>query len=227
MNIQYNKKKEEMRDDPVVSAFVKAKEYVTKNATVVLTVLVVVAMVAVGYGAYNSMKRSSIARAQEAFGNAMVAYTSGNKQKAVDAFSTIAENYGNSPQGGYAAYLLGTILVEEQRYDEATRWLEMAGSRLGTDNVVKGLAFEELGTIYERTGDLAKASEYLTKSLSLNAVDYRWPSIRWKLALLHQKQGNSQNVEELCQTILGDTTAVAYKDKAENLLTELRMRKNM
>ncbi len=216
-----------MREDPVISGFAKARKFITENTTIVVAALVVVVVAAAGFSAYNSMKRKAVAKAQESFGNAMVAYTGGNKQKAVEALSQVSENYGNTPHGAYAAYLLGTILVEEKRHDEAQRWFEMASSRARDGNVVKGLALEELGTVFERAGNLEKATESLRKALELEVVEYRWPAIRWKLALINQKQGNEKEAQEICQALVNDTLAVAYKDKAENLLTEIRVQQSM
>lgn len=227
MNIQYSKQKQELRRDPVMESLLKANEFLFAKSNAVLAVGVAALVALGGYTAYQSMKRMSIAKAQESFGKALVVYAANDAQKATEALALVVENHGNSPQAAYSALLLGSIYMREQRYDEAAKWYEAARSKAGSGNLVRGSALEALGTCAEWQGDNDKAVGYLSQALKDESVKYRWPSIRWKLALISKGQGKADVAERMCQEIVSDTLAADLKGDAENLLAEIRAQRAM
>ena len=88
MNIKYSQKKQELREDPVLEFFFKTKEYAVKNANMLIGIGIVL-VIAVGfYFVYSQMKHSTMQKAEDAFGQAMIDYNNDAIDKAVEEFRT-------------------------------------------------------------------------------------------------------------------------------------------
>jgi tetratricopeptide (TPR) repeat protein len=222
MNITYSKKKQEIRHDAFMESIVDAKTWFTKNATTVATVSLAVVFVLVVAGVYLAIRHSSLAKAEDGFGKAMAAYASGDMNKAIELFSTVADNNKSAPHGAYSAYLIGTIYLSQDKYDQAIEWLKQVPSRRDA-GFVAGAALEALATAYEGKGDMANALLYNQKALSDKRVSYRHGAIRWKMALLNDQLKQYDKVQAQCQNIISDTLAAEYHSRARQLLAEVRL----
>ena len=233
MDIQYSKKKQEMRSDPVMEFIIRAKDFFVGQGNVMMGVAVGVLLVLGGVMIYNSVRKSSVHKAQEAFGKALIAYeaTSSNApggvetlDKAVDAFKTVVDNNKNSPQAIYSGYILGHIFLRQQRYDESITWFNAALSNSAQTGFVGASALEGLASCYEAKGNLQEALKFLKKAAYDDRLKYRGPELAWKAALISKELKSFQEAKDFCQKIIADTvsSAAAYRQKAENLLTEIR-----
>lgn len=221
MNIRFSQKKHEIREDPVIEFFFKAKEFALKNVNILIGVAIV-AVFAVGfYLIYSQMQSSGISKAEELFGQAVIQYNNRNVEKAVESLRIVADNHRSTPQGGMSALMLGGIFLSMGRNDESAKWFELAAAHGGEPAFVAGEAQEGLASCYEAKGDYSKAIECLEKALRDNQVTYRHNAMRWRMALLNQKIKNSGRAASLCREILSDTAATDYRQRAENLLAEL------
>ncbi len=204
-----------MRDDPVLDGLLKTKEFVKKNNNTVigtLTAVVVVVGVVLGTSYY---QKSRSKNAREAFGKAMVAYTSQKSVDAIDQFRLVAENYRGSVPGTMGAYMLGSILYQQGRYDEAITWYEAANK--GKDaGFINAQAYEGLAACYEIKADTAAAIRNLEKALADDKINYRHNAIRWKIALL-TRETDTMRSKKMCEEIIADTLAQEYRQNAEYL----------
>ncbi len=217
MNIKYNKKKQEMREDPVISAFVKAKELLTKNSTTVIGVLVVLLFILGGLFVFNRAKETSIREAQELFGMAMIQYNGNNIDEAIQSFGDAANGYSHTPQGSMSAFMLGNIYYSQKNYDEAVKWFGMAVSNRGSTGFVGAQALVGLAVAYEALGETTMAINTYQKALRDNRIAFKHPSVRWKLALLARSEDPGL-AGEMCRKIIADSSAVFYHQHAQNLL---------
>ncbi|MBD3316366.1 MAG: tetratricopeptide repeat protein [Chitinivibrionales bacterium] len=223
MEIKRSKKKQEKKQeqgaDPVLEGIIKAKEYATENSNRLIAVVAVVVLVIGGIYGYSHIKKQNLRAAQEAFGSAMIHYNAQDTAKAIDALALVAENHSGSPQAGYAAYLLGDMHLADAKYDQAITWLEVATKRENA-GLVSGEALELLAVAHEAKGDVKKAEQYYRRALEDRSISYRYPAIRWKLALLLFRNGIPDEAKQYCEQLVQDTTAGEYRQKAENLLAE-------
>jgi tetratricopeptide (TPR) repeat protein len=113
------------------------------------------------------------------------------------------------------------MLLERGRYDEAIAWLEMVAKEERKGGVVSGAALEGLSAAYEGKGDYERALEYVRKALEDKRMAYRYPALRWKMALLCAETKQFGRAESLCRDIVADTLAATYHQKARNLLVEI------
>ena len=221
LNIKYSKQKQEMRDDPVLDLVFKAKSFIVKNLNGMIGVVVVVVFAFGFLAIYSQMRKASLEKAEEAFGSAMIEYNNKNIEKAIEGFRMIADNHRNLPQGAQSAYMLGSISLTLNRYDEAIQWfnaIPLNDKKLG---FISGEALEGLAGSYESKGDIPKALEYLDKAIKNDQIKYRHNAIRWKMALLYQKTSKNALSEALCKEMLSDTTIGDMRQSVENLLATL------
>lgn len=221
MNIEYSKKKQELRQDPILDSMVEAKEFVKKNARQITIALVSVVVVVAGVLAFTQVRAAAAAKADEAFGKALATYQGGDLQKAVTELGDVANEFKGTPQASYAAYVLGTALVGEERFDEAIEWFTVASKGGTSSGFVPAAAVEGLSIAHEGKGDVAKAIELGRKALADSRLAYRHSQIRWRLALLSRQQNDGGSARKLCSEIVSDTSATLYHQRAKNLLAEL------
>ena len=232
MEIKYSKKKQEMRKDPVYEFIMRAKDAFVAQSNFVMGATVAVVLVLGGVLIYNSVKKSGYQKAQEAFGKALIAYESGassaggeNLYKAVETFKAVVDNNKGTPQAIYSAFILGHVFLRQQRYDEAITWFNAALSKNPHTGFVGAGAYEGLADCYEAKGNLDEALNYLKKALNDQRNRYRAPVLEWKMALISKDLRKFEDAKGMCQKLLSDTasSATGYKQKAENLLTQIRV----
>ncbi|MFP4162698.1 MAG: tetratricopeptide repeat protein [Chitinispirillaceae bacterium] len=224
MNIQQHKKKQEINKDPVLERIIKTKEYISKNSTAVIISVVAVIVVAVGAVLYYNAKESSIRNAQEIFGTAMIDYNANDLDKALKAFTEVANQYSKTPHGVMSAFMIGSIYMQQQNFDQAIDWFETAVQDRQMAGFVGAQALEGLAAAYEAKGDVSMAMDYLNKALADEKLRYRHPAVRWKLALLNQ-ESNVELAEKMCEELISDTLATAYHQRAKNLIAVLNVAK--
>ncbi|MCU0608252.1 MAG: tetratricopeptide repeat protein [Chitinispirillaceae bacterium] len=220
MNIKFSKQKQELREDPVLEFFFSVKAWVSKYRQVMTVLGVVVLLCLGGFMLHVQTQRSGLEKAVEAFGNAMVEFNN-NNEKAVGDFKIVAEQYRKTPQGAMSAHMLGSIYFNQGSYDEAIQWFQKVSTSEKELGFIVGEALEGIAGCYEAKNDLPRALEYLEKALKDDAITYRHPAIRWKMALFNQKINNVARTLMLCRDILSDTTAAEFRQKAENLQAAL------
>jgi tetratricopeptide (TPR) repeat protein len=233
VEIKYSKKKQEMRKDPVFDFIMRAKDFCVAQSNFIMGLSVAVVLVVGVILIYSAIKKSGNEKAQEAFGKAMLYYENGNSAgnggenlfKAVEAFKSVADNNKNSPQAIYSAYILGHIFLRQQRYDEAITWFNAAISKNKSNGFVGASALEGLAACYEAKGNVEESINYLKKALSDDRLEYRSPALEWKIALMSRDIKKFDMAGTMCRQIIADTTysASEYRQKAQNLLTEIQI----
>jgi tetratricopeptide (TPR) repeat protein len=222
LNIQYSKKKEEMRRDPIMDWLISTKASIAGNLKQLAIGggVVVAAIAVVMVVSYMMNKKRSAA--QDVYGKAMIALQKNNTDEAVGFFTDITDKFGSTPHAGYSAFMLGGIYYKQNKYDDAIKWFEIAAAKKKNTAFVPGGALEELAACYEAKGDLTQAQDYLKKALANPESAFRYPSIRWKLALLAVESKKVDDARSYCQNIIADSLAGEFRQKADLLLVELQ-----
>jgi tetratricopeptide (TPR) repeat protein len=223
LEIKYSKKKQEIRKDPFMDFLAHAKEFAEGKSNSLLAAGIVVCLLLAGFGVYNYLKKSGETQAREAFGKAMVAYTCGDEKNAFEAFKTVIDNSKNSPQAVYSAYILGNMLLRQEKLDEAITWFKTAVSANPHTGFVGADAWEGMAACYDAKGDREEALNCLKKALADPRIRYRYPSLSWKAALISKDLGRIDDAKSYCRKIVSDTIsqAAAYRQKAENFIVEV------
>jgi tetratricopeptide (TPR) repeat protein len=221
VDIKYGGKKSDLKRDPLLEWLVEAKKSLSENSRTIGFVVGGAAAVVLVFLLFTQMRSSAVRHAQEAFGKAMTTYTGGMADKALEEFTAVANEHKGTPHAVYSAYIVGNMLLERGRYDEAIAWLELASKEERRGGLVSSAALEGLSAAYEGKGDYEQALEYIRKALADKRMAYRYPALRWKMALLCAETKQYGQVESLCREIVADTLAAGYHQKARNLLVEV------
>lgn len=223
MNIKQNKHKQELREDPVMDWILSTKDSVQKNSSKFIGAAIVIVLL---FGAGITMKQLNESKQKKVlniFGNAMIAYQDKNYDKAIEMFSETVSKYGATPQAIYGSYMIGTIFYEQKKYQEAIDWFKKAVTRKNSSQFVSGQALEGLSSCYEILGQNDQAVKYLEDALKDERIKYRHNAIKWKIALLCSTK-DVNRAKTLCNEIIADTSAVDYRQKAENLLVTFEVK---
>ncbi len=221
MNIKYSKKKEELRKDPVLESIEKSRIFIKEKGNRIITSIVIIVIIFIGFQIVTYVKETSLSKAQDDFGRAMIVYTEGDVTKAIEAFNLVIENHKKTPHAAYSAYMIGYISLLKENYDGAIDYFEKVLSNKKDIGFIQGQSLEGLATCYEAKGDLNKSLHYFEKAINNKTVAYRYPTIKWKMALINKKLGNDDKVFHYCNEIISDTLAMDLKKKAENLLATM------
>ena len=219
MDIQ-KKKISEPQQDPIIEAIVKAKNFMSKNGTAII-ICCTAALVIIGGGLiYGNMKTSSTKKAQEIFGIGIMDYADEQFDNALSSFSNVANNFRHTPLAAMSAFMMGSIYLQQNDHDQAITWFETAVNSRGESGFVKAQAYEGLAAAYEEKGDAANAIRYLERVLRDRNAGHRHAAVRFRLALLNKN--NPGAASAFCKELIADTSAVAYHQKAENLLAAIK-----
>ena len=222
MEIKYSKKKEEIRRDPVLEFIAKAKNYLLAKSNTIMWIVIAACIVTGGVGIYFYTTKAKIKHAQEDFGRAMIAYNSGNESQALDAFKSVYENNKNTPHATYSAYIVGSILLRKDKFDEAINWFTNAATGKKCE-FVNAAAYEGIAACYDAKEMPEEALKNIKNAVSDPKYRYRYPSLYWKAAIICKNIGKIEDAKKFCKNIVADTVAQAeyYKQKAENMLAQL------
>ncbi|MBN1307441.1 MAG: tetratricopeptide repeat protein [Chitinispirillaceae bacterium] len=219
MQIKYSKQKQELREDPVLDGLLKTKEFIRKNGNRIVGSLSVIVLAVAIIMVFNYFQKSRAKNAGESFGKAMVAYSEDRWDDAVDQFRIVTENYRRSVPATMSAYMLGSILYQQGRYDEAITWYE-AVQKGASAGFINAQAYEGLAACYEIKADTVAAVKNLEMVLSDDRVRHRHNAARWKIALL-TRTSDFMRAKKLCDEIIADSTAQEYRQNAEFLKATL------
>lgn len=221
MKIKYNKKKEELRKDPVLESIEKAQKFLTEQGTKVFIGLLIAAVLFIGFKSITYFQNRQLVKAQEAFGKATIHYQAKNQEQAREAFDQVLENFANTPLAAYSAYMLGHMYLTDKKYDQAIAYYERALASKKSKGFTRGETLEALATCYEGKDDLAKALEFLVDACKDKNITYRYPALYWKIALINKKLGKREEVLYYCNKIVNDTLALNFQKKAKNLIATM------
>lgn len=210
-------KSEDLGTDPVMEFLENAKIAIENNKNTILSVAVAIAIAMAGYSGFSYMKNKKLETAREAFGSASSLAITNQPDKAIEALTSVMDEFPGTVFETYSSFMIGNLLLQKEKYDEAEEFLQKSSKAGNSVSFVKGESLEALGTCREAVGDDQGAIEYYGKALKEESAKHRYPSIKWKLALLEKKLGNKDVALKYCDEIVSDSTAEAFKSNAENL----------
>ncbi len=141
-----------------------------------------------------------------------------NIEKALTEFQKVATQHASRPSGKIAKYYAGLSLRDLNKTNEAIATLE-ALSKDSSDYGV--LAQRALVSIYEGSGNLAKAAEVCQQlSQSKSAVVPRSETLM-QLAQLHERQNKKAEATKVYQQLVKDFPGTSTMTEAEQKLKQL------
>ena len=184
--------------------------FIERNGKTMLIILGIIIVLVGGYFSYKylyiapRMEKASAAmfEAQNQFERDSFALAL-NGNASFDGFLTIAEQYGNTPQGNLANHYAGLCYLYLGQYQEAVDAFEAydavkdnaAGNLIGAQNI--GLT----GDAYVEMGKLDEGAKYYEKAAAFSDNISTTPLYLKKAGLVNEKLGNMAKALEQYETI--------------------------
>src|ERR1700683_2363646 len=170
--------RKELKQDRIHDAIEHGAEAVYSHKQVALVVILVVGVIAAGYGVWSVFIDRQTAAASAAFDTAMKAYTghvgaadpaepgeasypdqAARSNDAEVKFTAVADKYPNTSPGRLARYYAALCLEDLDRQNQALEQLKRI--RSGSDKELASMAEYQTAVIYERTGKTDDAVKIL------------------------------------------------------------------
>jgi predicted negative regulator of RcsB-dependent stress response len=232
--------RKELKQDRIHDAIEHSAEAVYSHKQVALVVVLVVGVIAAGYGVWSVYIDRRTASASAAFDTAMKAYTghvgaadpaepgeasySDEAARSNDAeakFTAVADKYPNTSPGRLARYYAALCLEDLDRQNQALEQLKRITS--GSDKELASMAEYQTAVIYERTGKTDDAVKILRGLADKPSVFVPRP-----LALLELggalRQTNPKEAANIYQQVKKEYPESAISEEADRGLDTLAPR---
>lgn len=182
----------------------RTEDFVAKNQRIIIGVVAAVALLTVGYLAYQ--KFVAAPKEDEAANEMFVAQQ--NFQKATDGvasdslyklslngsegkfgFVKIADEYSGTDAGNLANYYAGVAFLNTGKYTEAIEYLQKFKS---DDIVLSAMAKGAIGDAYSQKNQLKEALDYYVKAAESNKNDFTTPRFLLKAGKAALALGNKE-----------------------------------
>jgi predicted negative regulator of RcsB-dependent stress response len=232
--------RKELKQDRIHDAIEHSAEAVYSHKQVALVVILVVGVIAAGYGVWSVYIDRQTAAASAAFDTAMKAYTghvgaadpaepgeasyadeTARSNDAEVKFTAVADKYPNTSPGRLARYYAALCLEDLDRQNQALEQLKRITS--GSDKELASMAEYQTAVIYERTGRTDDAVKILRGLADKPSVFVPRP-----LALLELggalRQTNPKEAANIYQQVKKEYPESAISEEADRGLDTLAPR---
>jgi predicted negative regulator of RcsB-dependent stress response len=232
--------RKELKQDRIHDAIEHSAEAVYSHKQVALVVILVVGVIAAGYGVWSVYIDRQTAAASAAFDTAMKAYTghvgaadpaepgeasypdqAARSNDAEVKFTAVADKYPNTSPGRLARYYAALCLEDLDRQNQALEQLKRITS--GSDKELASMAEYQTAVIYERTGRTDDAVKILRGLADKPSVFVPRP-----LALLELggalRQTNPKEAANIYQQVKKEYPESAISEEADRGLDTLAPR---
>lgn len=155
-------RRQELREDRVVTAYARAYQYIDQNRTLIYGIIGAVVAVILLLVAWSWYQSRQAEQAQEHLGRILHIYERGDYRQALDGsdgrlgLTAIADDYGRSPAGNLARFYAANAHFRLGEYDEAQRYFSRFNKE---DDLVGASAIEGEASIYEMRGEYRRAGD--------------------------------------------------------------------
>ncbi len=209
--------KEELRDDPVVDAFVRAVTLVRQRATVIAVIL---GIIVVGIVAAQLVRQSGSKAEKEAsflLLDGEGQYLSGNTPEALRRFLDGAERFKGAPSGKIAGLRAADCQLELGQSGEARRLYEKFLDSSPKDGLLRASAIRGLAKALEASGQGDEAAKKYAEAAEVADSPLRADDLI-SAAQIHLQAGRLAEAKTLYQKVLDQFPgSVRARDAKEGL----------
>ena len=178
----------------VEEALTKTEQFLEKHLNLVLYVVAGLVVVVLGYlGIQKYVIAPKNADAEDQMFQAQNYFSKDSFNLALNGdgvslgFLDIIDQYGSTKAGNLAEYYAGISFLHIGEYDQAISCL----NKFDTDDILLGpLSKAAVGDAWVELGKYDKAVSAYDKALSMNDNEFTTPTIKMKLALVYEAQGD-------------------------------------
>jgi TolA-binding protein len=175
--------KRQMKEDKFTTFMLTSKDQLQANWQYYLLGIAAVILLVAGLAYMFTYRGSQEEKAAERLSQAMLDYAQGNNQIAVLAFTEIVDEYGGSTAAEQATFMLGTVNLEDRKYDEAVRYFNTYVEKYSDDLLDRAAAYAGLGIAADNQGKFGEAAaQYVLAADTYpdgpSALEYHYNAVR-------------------------------------------------
>lgn len=222
---QKTSKRQELRQDSIVTLYAKAWMFYEENRNVVygaLAGLVALALAIAGYAYYQTQQQE---QAQQQLARIVTTYEQGSYQQALDGTAEtlglleIADEYGSTQAGNLATFYAADALYRLGEYDRALTYFQQFDK---TDDLIGASALAAEAAIYETQDDFAAAAEHYQEAANQFESDLTTPRYLMDAGRAYAEAGNFEEALEVYQTIQEDYPESEQAQNVERYIAQAR-----
>lgn len=199
----------ENRFEEIEESLTKTEQFVEKNQKQILTVVLIIVAVILGFFAFNKFYKApkeekaqvAIFQAQETFNaNSFRLALEGVNEvgKQAPGFLDIIKEYSSTKAGNLAQYYAGICYKNLGEYDNAIKYLK----NFDTDNfLLKSITEGAIGDSYFAKEEYEKAASAYNKASEFNPNNFSTPIILLRLGLTYEKLNNFEKALKVYKQI--------------------------
>jgi len=160
-------------------------------------------------------------KAQEVFGNAIMAHQSGDTTLALTSFQEIVDRFSGTSHAAISSFMLGSIYYEKKEYLLSEEYFTKNTSKYNSYSFLYGASLRGLGNCCIQQKDYSRAIQYLDEFAKKHSGNYLMPEVLLSLARCHVKMQNVESAREALEKLIKDFSESPQKSAARNLLVTL------
>lgn len=197
-------KRQEMREDRVVTAYAQTWDYFDKNRKLIYGVIAGLVLVLLAAVAWVFILQNKGVEAQEMLALALPAYEDENYREALDGngdnmgLIAIADEYGSTDAGNLAKFFAADALFNLGEYDEALEYFQAFDKE---ENLAGASALAGEAAIYEQREEFDKAGDLYRRAALLFESDLMSPQYLLRAGRAYEMGGELDEAREAYEMI--------------------------
>ena len=198
--------------DALAARLADSEDFVRRNRTLLLGVLVAVVAVVAGAFGYNYYRTSQDAQAQAAMFRAVNYWEADSLAKAAKGdgkhpgLDKVASEYGGTKAGNLADFYAGVAALKQGKYQDAYNYLDKFSS---SDYLVQARAYSLMGDAQLELGKAKDAADLYAKAADHNANEYFSPGYVLKQGIALEAAKDNAAATKAYDRIINDYSAAA------------------
>ena len=192
----------EIKEDPLVTYYVKTRKFLSKHQKVIsYGLMAVLGIVLIVFFMQNSKKRSEQQAADSMSIPEQFVYFN-DADRAIPDLEKIISTYSGTKAAGRAVYLVANTYYEKGEYDKAKTEFSDYINEYGDNALFAPSSYAGVAACYEQEGNFLEAANYYEKSAKKYPADYAVPYHLYSAARCFEKANEPEKSKALIEQIV-------------------------
>lgn len=216
--------KRELKQDKFVTITIKAKEYMEGHSRLIMYGIIAMLAVIVIVSFLARSKRQANIKANELLGKATFTLSQGNMQQGETQLKELIDNYSGVTAAGQGCFMLAKYYWQKNDFTNAKIYFEKYIDDYPEDDLLTAAAYAGYGDCLSQEGKTLEAAQNYEKAARVDKDSPQTPAYLFSAAQAYLSASNSNKAQALAQEIIKDHDKSEFKNKAEILISMLKMK---
>ncbi len=210
--------KKELKQDKFVIFTLKAKDYIETHTKLITQVSVGILVLIVLITLYVRSKHNANIQANALLGEAQIAQTTGNMQRAEEVLKQLVDEYDGTRAAGDGCFMLAKLYWERNDTTNAKTYFKKYFDDFADDDLLTAAAMAGYADCLMWEKNPAEAAKYYEKAARVSKDNPLTPSYLYSAASAYYDAGNFRKARELAQELVDNYKNSQYKLQAEIII---------